>query len=244
VAERLVLLHGFGGTRRAWDAVVERVDRERYMPLALDLPGHGSQAQERPITFASCVASVLERSPRRFALCGYSLGGRIAMHVALAAPERVTRLALVSASPGIEDPIERARRRGEDRRLARELEEGDYERFIERWRSQPLFAGDPPRVNALARADWRRNSPAALAVALRGIGAGEMRPLWPRLGELAMGTAVLAGARDKRYVALARRMVELLPAGALRILPGGHVLALESPADLAAAISAGPAPGR
>jgi 2-succinyl-6-hydroxy-2,4-cyclohexadiene-1-carboxylate synthase len=244
VAERLVLVHGFGGTRRAWDPVVQRLDRERYLPLALDLPGHGSAAGVRPISFAACVAAVLEQAPPRFALCGYSLGGRIAMQVALAAPERVTRLALVSASPGIEDPAERAARRAADRRLARDLEEIPYEQFIERWRSQPLFAGDPPRVGALARADQRRNRPHALAAALRGIGSGEMEPLWRRLPELAMPATVLAGARDARYVELARRMVELLPAGALRILPGGHVLPLESPAALAEALATGPRPLR
>ena len=90
VAEDLVLLHGFGGTHRAWDGVLERLDVERYRPLALDLPGHGSQAgHARPITFDACVECVLGQAPGRFVLCGYSMGGRIALHVALAAPQRV-----------------------------------------------------------------------------------------------------------------------------------------------------------
>src|SRR5580704_9624675 len=97
--DSVVLLHGFGGTHRAWKAVVAALDRERYRPLTLDLPGHGEAADaERPITFAGCVAYVLARSPERFALCGYSMGGRIALHVALAAPARVSRLVLVSST--------------------------------------------------------------------------------------------------------------------------------------------------
>ena len=57
---------------------------ERYRPLALDLLGHGDQADvPPPITFERCVASVLERSPERFVLGGYSMGGRMALHVAL-----------------------------------------------------------------------------------------------------------------------------------------------------------------
>src|ERR1700728_4014819 len=100
--ESVVLLHGFGNTHRAWDGVIAALDRERYRPLALDLPGHGEAADaERRITFAGCVEHVLARSPERFALCGYSLGGRVALHVALAAPERVSRLVLVSTSAGI-----------------------------------------------------------------------------------------------------------------------------------------------
>ena len=42
--ETVVLLHGFGGTHRAWDGVIERLPPERYRPLALDLPGHGEYA--------------------------------------------------------------------------------------------------------------------------------------------------------------------------------------------------------
>jgi len=236
--ESVVLLHGFGGTHRAWDGVIAALDRERYSPvLALDLPGHGEAADgERPITFPGCVAHVLARAPERFALCGYSLGARVALHVALAAPERVSRLVLVSCSPGIEDPAERAARSEADHRLALELEDEPFEQFIERWRTQPLFADDPPEVGALAREDQRRNRPDALAAVLRGIGSGEMKPLWDRLGELAMPVTVLVGDRDAKFRALGQRMVESLPLAELVIAPGGHGLPLENPAAVAGAL--------
>ena len=236
--QSVVLLHGFGGTHRAWDGVIAALDQERYRPLALDLPGHGDAAElERAITFARCVEHVLAHSPERFTLCGYSLGGRVAMQVALTAPERVRGLVLVSSSAGIEDAGERAARRAADALLAHELEHGPFERFIERWRSQPLFADEPPRVAALAREDQRRNRPQALAAVLRGVGAGEMQPLWDRLGELEMPVTVLAGECDEKYVALARRMVALLPDGGLVIVPGGHGLLLESPQAVAQALT-------
>lgn len=64
VPEDLVLLHGFSGTHRAWDGVLAHLDGERYRALALDLPGHGEQAQAtHPITFDGCVESVLARAP-------------------------------------------------------------------------------------------------------------------------------------------------------------------------------------
>ena len=164
--ESVVLLHGFSGTHRAWDGVAARLHPQRYRPLALDLPGHGDAAgAKRPITFAGCVEDVLARSPERFPLCGYSLGGRVALHVALAAPERVARLVLVCSTAGIEDPDERAERRLADHRLADELERVPFEDFIERWRTQPLFGGEPPDVGALARDDQRRNRPEAMAAA-------------------------------------------------------------------------------
>ena len=243
--ESVVLLHGFSGTHRAWDGVVALLDPERYLPLALDLPGHGVAADVRgvggdafgeKITFTGCVDYVLARSPERFALVGYSQGGRIALHVALAAPERVSRLVLISCSAGIEDAAERAARRHADQRLADELEAAPFDDFIERWRAQPLFAGEPPEASRLACEDQRRNRPDALAAVLRGIGTGEMEPLWSRLAELTMPVTVLAGAHDEKFQVLGKRMAELLPNAELVIATGGHGLPLENPAAVALAI--------
>ncbi len=237
MSENVVLLHGFGGTRRAWDSVVGLLDRERYWPLAIDLPGHGDASYgPRPITFAGCVGHVLAASPERFVLCGYSMGGRIALHVALAAPERVVRLVLVGVNPGIEDEAERAERRRSDHALAQELERAPFEEFIERWRTQPLFAGDPSEVGALAREDQRRNRPDALAAVLRGLGTGEMEPLWDRLADLSMPVTVLVGERDAKFRTLGRQMIERLADGMLLVVPGGHGLALENPEAVARAL--------
>jgi 2-succinyl-6-hydroxy-2,4-cyclohexadiene-1-carboxylate synthase len=237
VPEHVVLLHGFAGTQRAWDGVGRLLDRERYLPRALDLPGHGALAGDREITFAGATASVLERSPERFLLCGYSLGGRIALHVALAAPGRVSGLILVSTSAGIEDARERESRLRSDEALARGLEAGPFEAWIERWRGQALFAQEPPRVRRLAVEDHRRNDPRALAAALRGLGAGGMEPLWGRLAGLRVPAVVLVGDRDRRYLELGRRLADLLPDAELEVAAGGHGLPLESPGAVAAAIA-------
>lgn len=242
MADDLVLLHGFGGTRRTWEGVIQALDdrssaAERRRPLALDLPGHGANADaQRPITFAGCVRYVLAQSPERFVLCGYSLGGRVALHVALTAPERVARLVLVSSTAGIEDPAERARRAARDRGLAARLERDGIEDFLASWRAQPLFARDPPAVDELASADYRRTPPDALAAVLRGIGTGEMQPLWERLPELSMPVTVLVGERDAKFARIGRRMAELVPNGRLTFVPGGHRLPLESPQALVQAL--------
>jgi 2-succinyl-6-hydroxy-2,4-cyclohexadiene-1-carboxylate synthase len=237
VPESVLLLHGFAGTHRAWDGVVELLDRERYLPLALDLPGHGRvPAAEGLGGFARCVEGVLARAPEQFTLCGYSMGGRVALHMALAAPERVRALVLVSSTAGIEDRAERERRREADERLAQALEGLPFERFIERWRAQALFAAEPAEVAKLAREDHRRNRPEALAAALRDLGTGEMQPLWGRLAELAMPVTVLVGDRDAKFQALGRRIVDRLPRGRLLIVSGGHSLALENPAAVAEAL--------
>src|SRR5262245_48007263 len=179
----VVLLHGFAGTGHAWDAVTERLERESY--LAPDIRGHGRAAGRRPIGFAECSADVLALAPERFALCGYSLGGRLALHVALAAPERISRLVLVSTTAGIDDEQERTQRRADDMALADEIERGTVEQFARRWLAQPIFAGDDQATQERACEDILRNDPRSLAAALRGLSTGAMAPLWDRLGELA-----------------------------------------------------------
>ena len=234
----VVLLHGFAGTGRAWDPVVERLDRERYTPLAPDLRGHGSARDARPIAFDAVVADVLAAAPPRFALCGYSMGGRIALHVALAAPERIERLILVATTAGIDDEGERAARREADERLAAFAEAATIEQFADRWAAQPLFAATPPEAARIWREDLLRNDPRALAAVLRGLGAGAMKPVWDRLPELTMPATVLAGERDGKYVAIAgERLVTGLPHAELAIVPGaGHGLPREAPEAIAAAI--------
>jgi 2-succinyl-6-hydroxy-2,4-cyclohexadiene-1-carboxylate synthase len=228
----VVALHGFAGTGRLWQAVDAAW-------LAPDLPGHGRAGAQRPIGFPQCVESVLAVAPRRFVLAGYSLGGRVALHVALAAPERVERLVLISTTAGIEDTGERAARRRADDALADEVQAGTIEAFAERWMALALFAGDPPEARERWREDILRNEPAGLAASLRGVGTGAMEPLWERLGELTMPATVLAGERDAKFRALGERLAGALPeAGPLVVVPGaGHGLPREAPAAVAAAIA-------
>jgi 2-succinyl-6-hydroxy-2,4-cyclohexadiene-1-carboxylate synthase len=234
----VVLLHGFAGTGRAWDPVAQRLDRERYTALAPDLRGHGGARDARPVSFAACVEDVLAAAPARFVLCGYSMGGRIALHVALAAPERVERLVLVATTAGIDDEAARAARRDDDERLAAFADGASIEQFADRWAAQPVFAGTPPDAARLWREDLLRNDPRALAAALRGVGTGAMDPLWDRLGELTMPATVLVGERDAKFVALGERLVAALPGGELVVVPGaGHGVAREAPQAVVDAVA-------
>jgi 2-succinyl-6-hydroxy-2,4-cyclohexadiene-1-carboxylate synthase len=239
VPETVVLLHGFAGTGRLWDPVIARLDGERYRPLAPDLRGHGTAAARRPVSFDAIAEDVLGLVAHPFTLCGYSMGGRIALHTALVAPERIDRLVLVATTAGIEDLAERTERRAADDALAGATEQGSIEAFADRWTAQPLFAGTPPQAAAAWRADILDNEPAALAAALRGVGTGSMEPLWERLGELAMPARVLAGSRDAKFLALGERLAAELPRGELEIVQGaGHGIPREDPAAVAAALGA------
>lgn len=238
VSERLVLLHGFTQTGRSWDAVREALGSQRYTAHAPDLRGHGSAAGARPITFDAIAADVLGLGDGPFALAGYSMGGRLALHTALLAPARVTRLVLVSATAGIVDARARAERRAADEALARRMETASIEEVAAAWGAQPLFATQSPRVRAAAHADRLRNDPSALAASLRGVGTGAMVPRWDRLGELAMPVEVVVGALDEKFVGIGRQLAAHLPHARLTVLPGvGHAVPLEAPAALAAILA-------
>jgi 2-succinyl-6-hydroxy-2,4-cyclohexadiene-1-carboxylate synthase len=238
-APTVVLLHGFTHTGASWDPVAKALD-ERYRRVAPDIRGHGSASGRRPVTVEAVVEDIAELAPAQFALGGYSMGGRIALHVALALRERVTRLVLVGASAGIEDAHEREARRRSDEQLAAEIERSSMEEFASRWAQTPVLADQPPAVAAAAHLDRLRSTPAGLAEALRGLGAGAAPSLWRRLGELAMPVSLIAGERDQRYAAIARAMAAAIPAAEVTVIPGaGHAAHLEAPAAVAAVIRSG-----
>lgn len=239
MSERLVLLHGFTQTGRAWDGVVEALGSQRYTALAPDLRGHGDAARARPITFDAITHDVLATGGERFALAGYSMGGRIALHVALAAPHRVTRLGLVATTAGIADADERAARRAADEALAARIEQQSIEDVAADWGAQPLFATQSAEVRVRAHADRLRNDPGDLATSLRGVGTGVMTPLWDRLAELTMPVDVIVGEHDAKFSALGERLAHALPHAHLTVVPGaGHALPVEAPDAVAEALNA------
>jgi 2-succinyl-6-hydroxy-2,4-cyclohexadiene-1-carboxylate synthase len=229
----IVLLHGFTLTARSWEPVLARLAGAEA--VALDLRGHGAARDARPIDFASVVADVAAAAEPGATLCGYSLGGRVALRAALDHPGRFGRLVLVGASPGLADPAERAQRRAADAKLADRMEAMTIEAFAREWGDNAVLAGQPRAVRALVHADRLRNEPRALAAALRGLGTGVMEPAWDELGALELPVVLVAGERDEKFTAIARAMAERIPRAEVVVVPGaGHAAHLEQPTAIAA----------
>jgi 2-succinyl-6-hydroxy-2,4-cyclohexadiene-1-carboxylate synthase len=232
MAPTVVFLHGFTHTGRSWQPVIAAL-AERYTSVAADIRGHGDASERVPVSLEAVIDDVLAAAPRRFTLTGYSMGGRIALHVALAARDRVDRLVLIGASPGIGDDGERAARRRADEELADEVDHSSIEEFARRWAQTPVLAGLPPAALEAAHADRLRSTPAGLARALRGLGTGALPPLWDRLGELAMPVTLVVGERDEKFRATAVEMARGLPLADVVVVPGvGHAVHLEAPEAL------------
>jgi 2-succinyl-6-hydroxy-2,4-cyclohexadiene-1-carboxylate synthase len=235
----LVLLHGFTQTGRSWSPVVEAL--EDGLPLVLpDAPGHGGSATVRAGLWRT--ADLLVQTVGQPAVwAGYSMGGRTALHVALAHPDQVLGLVLVSATAGIEDARGREARVASDEALAARIEQEGTAPFLTWWLAQPLFATLPKAHDGLE--DRLANTPAGLASSLRLAGAGRQEPLWERLSELrdrGLPVHLIAGELDQDYRDRAQRMaVAIGPTAALTTVAGaGHACHLERPHEVAAAIAA------
>ncbi|GAB4213929.1 MAG: 2-succinyl-6-hydroxy-2,4-cyclohexadiene-1-carboxy late synthase [Roseiflexaceae bacterium] len=235
----LLLLHGFTGAAASWAAHVPVLARGRRV-IAPDLIGHGaSAAPTDPARYRMehCVADLLALLDAlelpQVDLLGYSMGGRVALSLACAAPERIGRLVLESASPGLADAGERDARTASDNALADSIEREGLAAFVARWEALPLFASQqalPEETRAALRSQRLRSDPRGLANSLRGMGTGQMPPLWEALPGLRLPTLLLAGELDSKYCDQARRMAARLPDAQLLLVPGaGHTIHLERP---------------
>jgi 2-succinyl-6-hydroxy-2,4-cyclohexadiene-1-carboxylate synthase len=231
MAPTLVLLHGFTHTGASWGPVIRALG-ERYSAIAPDIRGHGAATHRQPVSVGGVIDDVLRMVPdERFTLVGYSMGGRVALHVALALRGRVERLVLIGASPGIADPLERELRQSADERLADWIEHAaSIEQVADRWEKTPVLADQPPKVVAFVHRDRLLNTPEGLARALRGLGTGAVPSLWGRLAELRMPVVLVVGEKDTQFTALAERMAALMHDARLVVVPGvGHAVHLEAP---------------
>jgi 2-succinyl-6-hydroxy-2,4-cyclohexadiene-1-carboxylate synthase len=233
----LVLLHGFTGSAAGWEPLAAGF-AERRQVVAIDLLGHGgSDAPDdaRRYGIAHCVEDVLgvldQLRIRRASVLGYSMGGRAALAIAIAAPERISGLILESASPGLRDPEVRMTRAAQDAMLADAIERDGIEAFVQQWEGQPLFATQAAIAEerrAALHIQRMQNNPTGLANSLRGFGQGVMMPLHDFLAEIDMPTLIIAGALDEKYCEVGREMSARIPGAWFKIVEGaGHAVHFE-----------------
>ena len=235
----LLLIHGFTGRASDWAPFLPAL-RRVATTIAVDLLGHGeSDAPPDPARHAihrqaADLATILRRvAPGPASVLGYSLGARIALQLAVAAPDLVARLVLEGPSAGIADPIARSQRRAADEQLAQVLDRDGLVAFVDLWENLPLFAPEramPAEHRVRLHAARLRNRPEGLAASLRGAGQGAMVPLQDRLASIAAPTLVIAGELDEAGSRRARNVAAGIPGARLAIMEGlGHAPHREAP---------------
>jgi 2-succinyl-6-hydroxy-2,4-cyclohexadiene-1-carboxylate synthase len=226
VGSKVVLLHGFTQNGSCWGPFGESLAKD-HTTLFVDLPGHGRSAHDEASLKET--ANLVAEVGGRATYIGYSLGGRVALHVALQHPALVERLVLIGATGGLETIGEREQRQLADEALAASLEADGLDVFLQRWLAQPLFAGLTP---ASSYVDIRfQNRPEGLAASLRNTGTGRQEDLWPQLSSIQCPTLILTGSQDEKFTRLGERLRTTIGkrAEVLNVRDVGHTVHLESP---------------
>ncbi len=240
--ELVTLLHGFTLNGASWDELVAKVPG-RWKWIAPNLRGHGS-APTSAATMDDCAADLValwdQLGIERSHVVGYSMGGRLALHVAVRLPERTRSLLTIGAHAGLDNGA-RATRRQADEALAQRIEREGVESFVRYWESLPMFAGIKRRGDDFAAwLHWQRmgNRADGLAASLRGMGAGAMEPLWAELEALDLPCTFVAGEDDVPFMRAAARLRKAVDRSRIRsVRDSGHSVHFEQP-DAAASILA------
>jgi 2-succinyl-6-hydroxy-2,4-cyclohexadiene-1-carboxylate synthase len=223
---RVVLVHGFAQNRNCWGPLVSDLERD-HLVVRVDAPGHGRSSDVHAGLWDGADLNAERGGPATYV--GYSMGARLALHVALAHPDVVSGLVLIGGTAGLDDSDARAGRRAADDERAWTLEHDGVDAFLATWLAQPLFAGLTDEMQF--RAERSENTVDGLASSLRLSGTGAQEPLWSRLAELTMPVLAIAGADDAKFTAEAHRIVESIGVNAefASVPRAGHSAHLENP---------------
>jgi pimeloyl-ACP methyl ester carboxylesterase len=216
--EPLILLPGMLCDARLFTPQLVALSREMAVTVA-------------PVTLGERIeeiaSEVLSAAPARFALAGHAMGGVVALEVLRRAPERVTRLALLCATPLAGTPQEAVWR--EDHIIA--AKSGRFDDVITGEMRPDYLASGPGRADTMAKftAMARALGP---KIYIRQVGALLRRKdQQATLRKIRQPTLVLCGEQDN-LVPVKRHefMAELIPAAQLVVVAGaGHLPTLEAP---------------
>jgi 2-succinyl-6-hydroxy-2,4-cyclohexadiene-1-carboxylate synthase len=232
----ILFLHGFMGDCHDFAQVITNLGD--FCCLSVDLPGHGQTKVQQDSDYQmsnvalALIELLVELNIKQCILVGYSLGGRIALYLAIHFPQYFQRVILESTSPGLSSQLERDRRIVQDSQLAEQLESMDLATFLQQWYSQPLFTSFVQHPNYQAAIARRlTNDPFKLAKSLRFMGLGTQPALWDKLAEIQVPLLLIVGELDPKFVKLNRLMTQNCLQAKLRIVSHtGHNVHFEHPA--------------
>ena len=243
----ILFLHGFTGSSNDWKDLVQKIN-PRFNKIAIDLIGHGKSSSPSSVNYYSADSIVIHIEQlinqlrlKELILCGYSMGGRVALNFAVAKPNIVKGLILESASAGFKNEKERAARKITDDELASYIENNTIEDFAVMWLDQELFGTlrrfSNDRLKRI-KEDKAKNSKIGLANSLRGFGTGVMPYLGSELVKLKIPTILITGGLDDKFTQINQNLKKVIPSAKHKIIStAGHNTHLEEPKKFIEAVN-------
>ncbi|PSB01015.1 2-succinyl-6-hydroxy-2,4-cyclohexadiene-1-carboxylate synthase [Merismopedia glauca CCAP 1448/3] len=231
----ILFLHGFMGDYQEFYESILLLSNQFYC-LAVNLPGHGKTqviGGEKYYKIEYIAEGLLEflksLNIPKCILIGYSMGGRLALYLALHFPTYFSHIILESASPGLKTPEEREDRVQTDLKLAEELENQNLSSFLTKWYNQPLFASIKQNPDFDRMLERRlQNNPQELAKALRNLSTGLQPSLWSKLKSNPIPLLLIVGELDRKFIGINNEMLSLCQVARLEIVSNcGHNVHLE-----------------
>lgn len=210
----ILFIHGFMGRGEDWLDVINSLQHE-FNCLIIDLPFHGKTTIKEgrsKLTFGrvgKALISLLEvLEVKKCHMVGYSLGGRIALYLALRYPDFFHKVVLESASPGLKSEKEIEERIKQDAQRAQSLKNEKLPDFVQEWYKQPIFANLEKHQKFQELIDSRmKNEPALLLESLNILGTAQQPSLWEELPQLSVPVLLIVGELDNKFKNIAGEMV-------------------------------------
>ncbi len=233
----LVLLHGFMGSGKSFQHLIP--DLKTFCnPITIDLLGHGeTEGSEMHYRFsakeqiADVNKLISEQLHLPLFLLGYSMGGRLALHLALHRPDLYKGLILESTTFGIESKQERQARQELDATRADSIM-GNFEQFLQSWKNMPMFSSSAQNIEIETQhfEIQREQNPLWMNNSLLGFGTGTMPCVKDKLASIPTHVQLLAGAKDFKFVGIMNAMLKDLNDAKLDVIKdSGHRVHLDQP---------------
>lgn len=230
-----LFLHGFLGSSDSWEECIKII---KTYCITLNMPGHqDNYFNEKDTNYtidnwcSELKTELDKRSIQSINLCGYSMGGRLAINFASRYPSLVNNLILESTTPGIKSKKERMVRYNSDLELCNKIE-SDYMNFIIDWEKNSLFENQFQKNKEqflMQRKIRLSHKPSQICRSLKVFSQGRLEDKHSSISNFKFSVNIINGALDEKYTSIGKLMHSLCKNSMHHILNCGHNVHLEEP---------------
>ena len=205
-------IHGFTGSSSSWFQVINKLDKYSY---SIDIPGHGKSTFKSLDDFYTVsdwcnefYMLLQQLSIQKIDICGYSMGGRLAIAFASKYPEKINSMVLESTTVGLNETKERRECYDKDSQISSTIKT-DLSSFVDLWEKNPLFLKQKERN----KEEWEKqqkvrlsHNPLQLSKALKIFSQGNMAYYESRFQEFSFPISIINGSEDDKYIKIGKDM--------------------------------------